>query len=297
MEEILRVNEFLDGQVDITPERLRKLSDMTLGNRTSSLLLNRSNTSAFSTPTGRDTLAEVGGADDTLLNEFSFFFNEKNAGNETAKNDIPIENLLHPTISRGSSTTIGVSVTGKGQKLGGRRPRNPLVLFDEEIMLDRNQMFMELQILPIKKKKKGAKMEEVRRMLLLPFDDITAKIFFSVESVEADPARLAKNSSMSYSTIPPTYWNDDYQADFSNNHLDYDCIDDPIGRNSSPADAPEINWLSDFIKQKSKAPLIFNELIKTRRQACKAFYSLLMCINRQMVKVEQLIPFGPIIVM
>src|SRR5258708_11660703 len=113
---------------------------MTLGNRTSSLLLNRSNTSAFSTPTGRDTLAELGGADDTLLNEFSFFFNEKNAGNETSKNDIPIENLLHPIISRGSSTTNGVSVTGKGQKLVGRRPRNPLVLFDEEIMLDRNQM-------------------------------------------------------------------------------------------------------------------------------------------------------------
>ena len=167
-----------------------------------------------------------------------------------------------------------------------------LVVFDEEIMLDRNQMFKELQIPPLKRKKKDIKMEETRRMLLLPFDDYTARIFFITEPVEADPTRTTKNSSMSYSTFngPSNYWNDDYRA----NSVDYDFIDEPIGESLSPAGTPEIDWLSEAIKYHPKVPLIFNELFKIRRQACKAFYSLLLCINRQIVRVEQLLPFGSI---
>ena len=104
--------------MDITPERLRKLSNTTLGtnNRASSLLLNRSNTSAFSTPNGRDTFAGLGGADDTLLNEFSFFFNERNDNNGISKKDVPIESLLHPIISRESSTAISAAATEMGHK-------------------------------------------------------------------------------------------------------------------------------------------------------------------------------------
>jgi hypothetical protein len=164
LEEILRVNEFLEDPLDITPERLRKLSNTTLGtnNRASSLLLNRSNTSAFSTPSGGDTFAGLVGADDNLLNEFSFFFNEKNDSNGIAKKGVPLESLLHPIISRESSTTIPASATEKGQK-PKKRCKNMLV-FDEDIMLDRNQMFKELQAPPLKRKKRDTKMEEMRRM-------------------------------------------------------------------------------------------------------------------------------------
>jgi hypothetical protein len=124
----------------------------------------------------------------------------------------------------------------------------------------------------------------------LPFDDYTARIFFITEPVEAIQALTAKNSSTSYLTNngPSNYWNDDYRA----KSVDYDYIDEPIGESLSPTGTPKKDWLSETIKHCPKIPIIFNELFKTRRQACKAFYSLLLCINSQIVRVEQQIPFG-----
>jgi hypothetical protein len=293
LEEILRVNEFLADPVDMTPERLRKLSNSTLGtgNRTSSLLLNRSNISGFSTPAGMGPLEDYGGTDDTLMNEFGFLFNEDQTGT-TATKQVSIENLLHPMIARDSEDLTGKPVNGKDLK-ARKRPQNLLVLFDEEIMLDRNQMFKELSVPLPKRKRKSLRGEEMIKILVLPFDEFTSRAFFLCEPNEG--ALAPRNSSITFSTIsnPANYWHDDSQL----NHSNYDYIDDPIEDKFTLTESPESKRLSDIFNSGSGSPIIFNDLFKSRRQVCKAFYGLLTCLNmRQITRVEQPHPFDRIII-